>query len=69
MDKDIILLVLEEDLETNKNRLTYIKRLIEENLDNTDLMLQYNYSRIKYQSQNKYIKSLIYFIKNELSKI
>ena len=69
MKMKILLEQLEYDLQTNKNRLNYIKQLIKENLDNTDLLLQYNYSRIKYQSQNKYIKSLIRFIKDELSKI
>ena len=66
MDKDIILVLLEHDLEQNNNRLNYIKNLIKENIDNSNLLLQYNYSRIKYQSQNKYIKSLINFIKEEL---
>ena len=62
---DVILQELKKDLEVNNNRLKIIDKM---NPDETVSGQTVEYMRIKYNSQNKYIKSFIDYIEsNELS--
>jgi len=68
MKIEILLEQLEYDLNINTDRLSYLNILMKTNNNISDIS-QYNYFKLKYEEQNKYIQSLIKFINEELSKI